>query len=80
MRDPLALWRDENRASADVKRLALAHAPQVEKAQAIAEMSRALRHLAEGCEGDHRPDCPIIDELATACAGIAGPIANSGPG
>ncbi len=81
MRELLALWRDGNRASADVKRLALAHAAQLEeKAQAIAEMSRALRHLAERCGGDHRPDCPIIDELATACAGVAGAAANGGPG
>lgn len=57
----LGLWRDENRASADVKRLALAHAAQLEeKAHAIAEMGRALRHLAERCEGNHRPGCPII--------------------
>ena len=78
MRELLALWRDENRASADVKRLALAHAAQLEeKAQAIAEMSRALRHLADRCEGNHRPDCPIIDELALA--GGAAPPARSGP-
>ncbi|MGI4940426.1 MAG: Cu(I)-responsive transcriptional regulator [Janthinobacterium lividum] len=81
MRELLALWRDENRASGDVKRLALAHAAQLEeKAQAIAEMSRALRHLAERCEGNHRPDCPIIDELATAYTGVAGAGANGGPG
>ena len=80
MRELLALWRDENRASADVKRLALAHAVQLEeKAKAIAEMGRALRHLAERCEGDSRPDCPIIDELATACAGVAGAAVNGGP-
>ena len=70
MRELLALWRDENRASADVKRLALAHAAQLaEKAQAIAEMSRALRHLADRCDGDSRPDCPIIDELASMLTG-----------
>ena len=67
MRELLALWRDGNRASADVKRLALAHAAQLEeKVQAIAEMSRALRDLADRCDGDHRPHCPIIDELASA--------------
>jgi Cu(I)-responsive transcriptional regulator len=67
MRELLALWRDAARASADVKRLALAHAAQLdEKAHAIAEMSRALRHLASRCEGDHRPQCPILDELADA--------------
>lgn len=67
MRSLLALWRDEHRASADVKHLALQHAAALEeKAQAIAEMSRALRHLADRCGGDGRPDCPILDELAEA--------------
>jgi len=23
-----------------------------------------LQHLAEHCHGDHRPECPILDELA----------------
>ncbi len=67
MRELLALWRDGSRASGDVKRLALAHATALEeKAQAIEEMSRALRHLADRCGGDGRPDCPILDELADA--------------
>lgn len=67
MRNLLALWKDEHRASADVKRLALQHASALdEKAQAIAEMSRALRHLADRCGGNDRPDCPILDELAEA--------------
>lgn len=65
MRELLALWRDEKRASADVKRLALAHVAALEaKAREIVEITSALRHLADRCEGDHRPDCPIIDELA----------------
>lgn len=67
MRELLSLWRDEKRASADVKRLALAHAAALDaKAREIAEMSRALQDLANRCEGDHRPDCPIIDSLAEA--------------
>ena len=65
MRELLALWRDDKRESADVKRLALTHVAALDaKAREIAEMSGALRRLAEHCEGDHRPDCPIIDELA----------------
>ena len=65
MRDLLTLWRDDRRASADVKRLAMAHVAALDaKAQALAEMSGALRDLAERCGGDHRPDCPIIDGLA----------------
>ena len=77
MRELLALWQNEKRASADVKRLALAHAAQLEeKAQAIAEMSRALRHLADRCEGDHRPNCPIIDDLATVLTNEISPAAS----
>ena len=65
MRDLLALWRDEKRASADVKRLALAQVAVLDtKAREITEMSRALRDLADRCDGDHRPSCPIIDDLA----------------
>ncbi len=67
MRELLSLWRDEKRASADVKRLALAHAAALDaKAREIAEMSSALRDLADLCEGNHRPDCPIINSLAEA--------------
>ena len=72
MRELLALWRDEKRASSDVKRLALAHVAVLEaKAREIAEVSQALRHLAERCEGDHRPDCPIIDDLAEVLPELA---------
>lgn len=48
-----------------MKRLALAHVAALDaKAREIAEMSGALRRLAEHCEGNNRPDCPIIDDLA----------------
>ncbi len=74
MRELLALWRDEKRASADVKRLALAHVAALEtKAREIAEMSGALWRLADQCDGDHRPDCPIIDELAETLSKPASP-------
>lgn len=72
MRDLLALWRDADRESGDVKRLALSHAAALdEKARAIADMSRALRHLADRCEGDRRPNCPILDDLADTDRPIA---------
>jgi Cu(I)-responsive transcriptional regulator len=65
MRELLALWRDKHRASADVKRLALAHVAVLEaKAAELQAMSRTLRTLADACSGDHRPECPIIDGLA----------------
>mgnify|MGYP002778589948 CR=1 FL=1 len=64
VRKLLALWRDRGRASAEVKRLALAHiAALEEKAAALRAMADSLRHLAAHCHGDDRPDCPIIAEL-----------------
>jgi len=65
MGDLLALWRDRSRASADVKAIALTHIEELErKAQALKEMSQTLKHLADHCHGDTRPDCPILEEFA----------------
>ncbi|OYW60611.1 MAG: Cu(I)-responsive transcriptional regulator [Bosea sp. 12-68-7] len=61
----LALWRDKSRASADVKRLAMDHVRDLEaKAAELQAMADTLRHLAETCQGDGRPDCPILSDLA----------------
>ncbi|WP_203071423.1 Cu(I)-responsive transcriptional regulator [Falsiroseomonas ponticola] len=64
IRKLLALWRDRSRASADVKRLALDHVTALEaKAASLQAVADSLRHLAQHCAGDDRPDCPIIAEL-----------------
>ena len=61
----LSLWSDRERASADVKRLALEHVARVEaKMTELRSMRDAILHLAERCQGDDRPECPILDELA----------------
>ncbi|TXL73328.1 Cu(I)-responsive transcriptional regulator [Vineibacter terrae] len=61
----LTLWRDHGRASADVKQLARAHITELEaRAAQLMAMSRTLRHLADHCHGDARPECPILDDLA----------------
>lgn len=68
MSELLALWQDRGRASADVKRIALEHVAELErKAQQLMEMSETLAHLAGNCQGDSRPDCPIINELSDQC-------------
>ncbi len=60
----LALWRDRSRASLEVKTMALAHVQALEsKAQALQAVADSLRHLAQHCHGDERPDCPILAEL-----------------
>ncbi|MBB5986420.1 Cu(I)-responsive transcriptional regulator [Sphingobium sp. B1D3A] len=65
IRTLLGLWSDNCRSSAEVKRLALARAGELQrKAEALTAMQRTLVDLAERCHGDERPDCPIIAELA----------------
>ncbi|HEV2188354.1 MAG TPA: Cu(I)-responsive transcriptional regulator [Stellaceae bacterium] len=60
----LDLWRDAGRASADVKHLALDHIAEIDgKIAALAAMRSAVRELADACDGDHRPDCPILRDL-----------------
>jgi hypothetical protein len=54
------------RVSTRQDRLALARAEEMgRKAQALQAMQRTLLDLAERCHGDGRPDCPILDELAS---------------
>ncbi|MGZ8282500.1 MAG: Cu(I)-responsive transcriptional regulator [Allosphingosinicella sp.] len=65
----LALWHDRDRASAEVKSLALARAAELKrKARELDEMRRSLEHLAAHCHGDARPDCPILTELEGGAA------------
>lgn len=67
--DLLALWRDRERSSADVKRLAQQHVEALEaRIEELQAMAGALKHLACTCHGDDRPDCPIIEGLAGAPA------------
>ncbi|HZV91979.1 MAG TPA: Cu(I)-responsive transcriptional regulator [Caldimonas sp.] len=62
--DLLKLWQNRRRASADVKRIALAHVADLERRMdEMAAMKRTLERLADCCRGDDRPDCPILDEL-----------------
>jgi Cu(I)-responsive transcriptional regulator len=64
IRKLLALWQDRSRASADVKRLALDHVAALEaKATSLQAVADSLRHLAQHCAGDDRPECPIIEGL-----------------
>lgn len=61
----IALYRDRDRASADVKALAEEHLAEIDrKIAALSAMRRTLAHLVSCCAGDDRPDCPILDDLA----------------
>lgn len=64
IRQLLRLWSDQGRSSREVKEIALRHIADLDgRARQLTEMADALRHLADACEGDGRPDCPIIHGL-----------------
>ena len=61
----LTLWQDRQRASADVKALARQHIEELnQKILELGQLRDTLQDLMEHCQGDHRPDCPILKELA----------------
>lgn len=61
----LSLYEDRNRASADVKRLALARIDDIDrKLEELKGLRATLDSLARACQGNERPDCPILEDLA----------------
>ncbi len=61
----LSLYEDESRASGDVKAIASGHLERIDaKIAELRSLRRVLASLIETCHGDHRPDCPILDDLA----------------
>ena len=69
IRELLGLWRDRDRHSADVKRLALAHVAELrQKIRELEDMATTLETLAACCHGNDRPDCPILSELEASTA------------
>ena len=62
----LGLWQDKSRASGEVKDIATGHISALEtKIVELQSMVKTLKHLAHCCGGDNRPDCPILDDLAS---------------
>ncbi|MEO8118747.1 MAG: Cu(I)-responsive transcriptional regulator [Rhodoferax sp.] len=62
------LWRNRQRASASVKRIAQKHVDELaHRIEAMQAMQRTLSSLLAHCQGDERPDCPILDDLAGTC-------------
>jgi Cu(I)-responsive transcriptional regulator len=65
IRELLALWQNRSRPSAAVKRIAGKHVGELKRKIAeLQSMVHTLEHLTKHCHGDHRPDCPILDDLA----------------
>ncbi len=69
----LDLWRDRERSSQDVKRLAEQQLLALtQKITELQQMQKSLQLLVAQCHGDDRAECPILDGLAqqSGCGGI----------
>jgi Cu(I)-responsive transcriptional regulator len=67
IRELLSLWQNRSRPSASVKRIARGHMETLRvRIAELKSMADTLEHLVHHCHGDHRPECPILEELAQA--------------
>lgn len=66
-RELLDLYHNQKRSSRDVKKIATDRLEQIqEKQQELQKLHDELAHLVKHCHGDDRPDCPILNDLATS--------------
>ncbi|WP_264310428.1 Cu(I)-responsive transcriptional regulator [Pseudomonas putida] len=66
----LTLWQDRQRASADVKALAMQHIDALNRRiEELVSLRDTLGDLISHCQGDERPDCPILKDLAKGNVG-----------
>jgi Cu(I)-responsive transcriptional regulator len=64
-RSLLSLYEDKERASSDVKLMAMGKIREIDrKLRELQSLRGTLKMLADHCHGDDRPDCPIINEIA----------------
>jgi Cu(I)-responsive transcriptional regulator len=77
----VSLWQNRRRPSRKVKALAAAHIEDLErKAQELLAMKATLEHLVHCCQGDDRPECPILAELARDSAAAVPAVAQRAVG
>lgn len=63
--DLVGLWSDRNRASREVKRVAMGHLTDLaERMRQMAEIRTALERLVESCSGSEDSHCAILEGLA----------------
>ena len=64
-RELLGLYEDRNRPSREVKALTLKKIAQIDtRLEELHSLKDELSGLASSCDGDHRPDCPILNALS----------------
>ena len=61
----LSLWEDPVRSSAEVRAIATEHLAKIDrKIVELGSLRGQLDHLVDSCQGDQRPECPILNDLA----------------
>ncbi|MDC0968988.1 Cu(I)-responsive transcriptional regulator [Alphaproteobacteria bacterium] len=61
----LSLYEDKNRTSKEVKKITLEKISQIDsKLRDLNALKKELSFLANNCQGDDRPNCPILEELS----------------
>ena len=64
-RELLGLYEDHNRPSREVKALTLKKVGEIDARLAeLQSLKDELSGLASACDGDHRPNCPILNALS----------------
>jgi Cu(I)-responsive transcriptional regulator len=65
------LWQHRRRPSSSVKKIASAHLQELDrKIEEMQSMRKTLGHLIHCCNGDERPDCPILEDLGSFAAPV----------
>ncbi len=65
-RELLGLYEDRNRPSREVKALTLKKVAEIDaRLNELQSLKDVLSALASACDGDHRPNCPILEALGT---------------
>ncbi|MGV3570511.1 MAG: Cu(I)-responsive transcriptional regulator [Ramlibacter sp.] len=66
----VGLWQNRRRASANVRKIAQKHSDELAaRIAAMQDMRKTLQHLIHCCQGDDRPECPILEDLARGATG-----------
>lgn len=64
MKELISLWRNTDRSSAEVKRLASMHIASLNaKIKTMQDMVKALEQSVSCCAGNEHPECSILDQL-----------------
>lgn len=64
-RELLSLYEDKERPSKNVKKITIEKISEINaKLKELESLKTQLNELANACQGDNRPNCPILDALS----------------